>query len=137
MRGRCLNSFHCKYGFLDMENILSHSFPTNDLLLRITSDPDTLHGKPRIKGTRIPVYLVVNLIAAGESIPHILEDYPSLTKEDISAALRYVNIHLGTQPFPLTFYNFRITRVKSPARSFHSLFFFCIYGSFRRLRSHS
>ncbi len=58
-------------------------------LARIVSDPDTLHGKPRIKGTRIPVYLIVQLIAAGESIPVILEDYPSLNNDDIKAALQY------------------------------------------------
>ncbi|HZK76012.1 MAG TPA: DUF433 domain-containing protein [Candidatus Kapabacteria bacterium] len=59
------------------------------LLTRITSDPDTLHGKPRIKGTRIPVYLIVQLVAAGENVQTILEDYPSLTAEDIRAALQY------------------------------------------------
>ena len=61
----------------------------DEMLKRIVSDPDTLHGKPRIKGTRIPVYLIVQLIAAGETIPTILEDYPSLSTDDIKAALQY------------------------------------------------
>ena len=56
---------------------------------RISSDPDILHGKPCIKGTRIPVYLIVSLVAEGESVENIIEDYPSLTAEDIKAALRY------------------------------------------------
>jgi len=56
---------------------------------RITSDPDILHGKPCIKGTRIPVYLIVSLIAEGETVENIIEDYPSLTREDIKAALHY------------------------------------------------
>jgi uncharacterized protein (DUF433 family) len=56
---------------------------------RISSDPDILHGKPCIKGTRIPVYLIVSLIAEGESVENIIKDYPSLTPEDIKAALRY------------------------------------------------
>jgi len=56
---------------------------------RISSDPDILHGKPCIKGTRIPVYLIVSLIAEGESMENIIKDYPSLTPEDIKAALRY------------------------------------------------
>jgi uncharacterized protein (DUF433 family) len=61
----------------------------SDFLDRIVSDPDTLHGKPRIKGTRIPVYLIVQLIAVGETTKTILEDYPSLKEQDIRAALQY------------------------------------------------
>jgi uncharacterized protein (DUF433 family) len=56
---------------------------------RISSDPDILHGKPCIKGTRIPVYLIVSLVAEGETMENIIKDYPSLTPEDIKAALRY------------------------------------------------
>lgn len=56
---------------------------------RISSEPDILHGKPCIKGTRIPVYLIVSLVAEGESVENIIKDYPSITPEDITAALRY------------------------------------------------
>ena len=56
---------------------------------RISSDPDICHGKPCIKGTRIPVYLIVSLVAEGESIESIIQDYPSLTPEDIKAAIHY------------------------------------------------
>jgi uncharacterized protein (DUF433 family) len=56
---------------------------------RISSDPDILHGKPCIRGTRIPVYLIVSLVAEGETVENIIKDYPSLTPEDIKAALRY------------------------------------------------
>ncbi|HWF43351.1 MAG TPA: DUF433 domain-containing protein [Candidatus Kapabacteria bacterium] len=72
-----------------MEHPIPQLPQKNDLLARITSDADTLHGKPRIKGTRIPVYLIVQLIAAGESVKTILEDYPSLTEQDVRAALFY------------------------------------------------
>ncbi len=58
-------------------------------LKRVTSDPDVCHGKPCIKGTRIPVYLIVSLIAEGENYDSIIKDYPSLTIEDIKAAIRY------------------------------------------------
>ena len=58
---------------------------------RISSDPDILHGKPCIKGTRIPVYLIVSLIAEGTSEKEILQDYPSLSKEDLKAALFYAS----------------------------------------------
>lgn len=46
-------------------------------------------GKPVIKGTRIPVYLVLNLIAAGYDFGRIIKAYPELTKGDIKAALEY------------------------------------------------
>ncbi|HHT9111522.1 MAG TPA: DUF433 domain-containing protein [Candidatus Brocadiaceae bacterium] len=60
-----------------------------EILQRISSDPDICHGKPCIKGTRIPVYLVVSLVAEGESIENIIRNYPSLTTDDIKAAVHY------------------------------------------------
>lgn len=60
-----------------------------ELFQRISSDPDICHGKPCIKGTRIPVYLIVSLVAEGESVESIIQDYPSLTPEDIKAAIYY------------------------------------------------
>jgi len=55
----------------------------------IVVDSDICHGKPCIKGTRIPVYLIVSLIAEGEGVESIMKDYPSLTPEDIKAAINY------------------------------------------------
>jgi uncharacterized protein (DUF433 family) len=64
--------------------------PEKDAFLsRIVSDPDTLHGKPRIKGTRIAVYMILQMIAGGDTIETILEQFPSLTEEDIQASLSY------------------------------------------------
>lgn len=60
-----------------------------EMLERISSDPDILHGKPCIRGTRIPVYLIVSLIAEGENVESIIKDYPSLSPEDIRSALLY------------------------------------------------
>ena len=60
-----------------------------ELFQRISSDPDICHGKPCIKGTRIPVYLIVSLVAEGESVESITQDYPSLTPEEIKAAIHY------------------------------------------------
>jgi len=60
-----------------------------DLLKRIIVNPDIISGKPIIRGTRIPVDLILKLLAQGISIKEILDDYPHLTKEDIQAALLY------------------------------------------------
>ncbi len=57
---------------------------------RIVVDPQVLVGKPTIKGTRIPVYLVLELLEAGKSIEEIIEDYPELQPADIKAAVHYV-----------------------------------------------
>lgn len=62
-----------------------------ELFGRITVDPDVLVGKPVIKGTRIPVYLIVELVANGMSVKEILKEYPRLKTEDIKAALLYAS----------------------------------------------
>ena len=56
---------------------------------RITIDPKIMVGKPVIKGTRIPVYVVLNLLGDGYSFEEIIKDYPDLTKEDILEAVRF------------------------------------------------
>ena len=61
---------------------------------RITIDPKILVGKPVITGTRIPVYLILNLLAHGKTINDIVEDYPELTKEDVQAAIAYAASHM-------------------------------------------
>jgi uncharacterized protein (DUF433 family) len=55
----------------------------------ITSDPQILFGKPVITGTRIPVDLLLEKLAAGNSRKEILEAYPKLTPEGIQACLQY------------------------------------------------
>ncbi|NIA18404.1 MAG: DUF433 domain-containing protein [Actinobacteria bacterium] len=56
---------------------------------RITINPDILVGKPVIRGTRIPVYLILNLLKTGYDFNRILKAYPKLTKKDIVAAINY------------------------------------------------
>ncbi len=56
---------------------------------RITIDPEIMHGKPVVKNTRIPVYIVLNLLAGGLRPEEILKEYPDLTREDILACLEY------------------------------------------------
>lgn len=55
----------------------------------ITSDPDVVHGAVCFRGTRIPVSAVLDNLAANETTDRILEQYPSLTPEHISAAIAY------------------------------------------------
>lgn len=56
---------------------------------RIASDPAILSGKPCIKGTRISVEFLLELVAQGAGRAEILKVYPHLTAEDIEQALRY------------------------------------------------
>jgi len=55
----------------------------------IESSPEVLKGKPRVKGTRIPVSLILGYLASGSSPDEIIEEFPDLTAEDISACLVY------------------------------------------------
>ncbi len=56
---------------------------------RISIDPNVCHGKPCIKGTRIMVWIIVDYLANGDSVEEVLAAYPSLTREDVQAALAY------------------------------------------------
>lgn len=56
---------------------------------RIVVDPAVLAGKPVIRGTRVPVHLILGLLAAGESFDDILREYPQLRREDLLAAAGY------------------------------------------------
>ena len=58
---------------------------------RIEIDPKKLGGKPVIKGTRIPVYLILEMLASGMDVKEILKEYPELTEEDIREAIRYAS----------------------------------------------
>jgi len=55
----------------------------------IVSDPAVMMGKPVIKGTRITVELILEKLAAGETVEQILDAYPHLTREGIQAALSF------------------------------------------------
>ena len=69
---------------------------------RIVINPNIMVGKPVIKGTRIPVDMIVRLLAQGMTIKEILEDYPNLMKEDIKAALIYAaDLTEGEDVFPM------------------------------------
>lgn len=56
---------------------------------RITIDPKVMIGKPVIKGTRIPVYIILNLLGEGLAFEEIIRQYPDITKQDILAAIKF------------------------------------------------
>ena len=56
---------------------------------RITSDPDICGGEACIKGTRIPVHIILSHLAAGDDYETILKNFPKITTEDIKASLEY------------------------------------------------
>ena len=55
----------------------------------IVSEPEILRGKPRLKGTRIPVGVILGYLAAGKSAEEIIREFPDLTREQIAACLDY------------------------------------------------
>jgi uncharacterized protein (DUF433 family) len=62
---------------------------TENLLERIEVNPAVMLGKPVIKGTRIPVELLIRKLSEGATEADLLDGYPRLTKKDIQAALAY------------------------------------------------
>lgn len=63
--------------------------PREQLLSRISIDPNICFGKPCIKGHRIWVSLILDFLAAGETVADILENYPGLEEADVYACIAY------------------------------------------------
>jgi uncharacterized protein (DUF433 family) len=70
-----------------------------ELLQRITADPKIMAGKPVIRGTRLSVDYVLNLLAHGATSDEILEEYEGLTVEDIYACLLFASRSLAEASF--------------------------------------
>jgi uncharacterized protein (DUF433 family) len=68
---------------------------------RITIDPRVCHGQACIKGTRIPVYQILGMLANGDTIEELLEEYPSLTREEVLACHDYAASLAEEQVTPL------------------------------------
>ena len=60
-----------------------------ELLQRISVDPKVCGGKPCIRGHRIWVSLILDLLASGMTVREILEEYPQLSEEDVQACIAY------------------------------------------------
>ena len=68
---------------------------------RISIHPEICHGQACIRGTRIPVYQLLRMLACGDSIEDLLREYPSVTREDILACFDYVASLAEEQVTPL------------------------------------
>ncbi|MBU7585222.1 MAG: DUF433 domain-containing protein [Nostoc sp. TH1S01] len=68
---------------------------------RITFDPHIMGGQACIRGMRVPVSLILNLVANGKTVAEIREDYPYLEPEDIQQSLMYAAWLTREQVFPI------------------------------------
>lgn len=73
-----------------------------DWRARIIIDPEVLVGKPTMRGTRLAVEFIIDLLAQGWAEPEILRNYPGLTHEDVQACLSYASAALRAEKvYPL------------------------------------
>lgn len=63
----------------------------SNLISRITIDPEICNGNPIIRGKRITVQTIIGFLAAGDTIEEVLNQYPSLERDDIRAALEFAS----------------------------------------------
>jgi len=61
----------------------------DNLLSRITVDPELCHGKPCIRGLRYPVESILEYLAGGDSVEQVLAEFPDLERDDILACLEF------------------------------------------------
>jgi uncharacterized protein (DUF433 family) len=69
------------------------------LLERITVNPNVMVGKPVIKGTRLTVEFILNLLAHGATVTDIIDEYKGLTQEDIQACILFATKSLEDMTF--------------------------------------
>ena len=62
---------------------------------RIVIDPQICNGRPVVMGTRITAQTVIEFLAAGDSVDDVLEEYPSLTREDVLACMDWASRLMG------------------------------------------
>lgn len=76
--------------------------PGDDLLRRITVNPDIFGGKPIVRGRRLAVEHVLDMLARGDTLETILDGYPWLEREDIQACLEYARRLVAHERIELT-----------------------------------
>lgn len=75
---------------------------TNNLLERIVVNPNIQHGKPCIRNTRTPVYVILESLSLGMSPEEIKAEYPPIGDEDIKSALLFAALLAKEEEIPLT-----------------------------------
>ena len=70
---------------------MAQKYDTDKLERHIVSTPDVLRGKPRIKGTRILLSLILSYLAEGQDLKEIRQEFPDLTGEQIAACREYAS----------------------------------------------
>jgi uncharacterized protein (DUF433 family) len=78
-------------------NLHSERLRDATMFERITSDPEVLGGKPRIRHTRISVEMILEWLASGASATTIVAEYPHLEVEDVQQAIRYASRFLENE----------------------------------------
>ncbi len=76
--------------------------PNENLLKRITVNPEIFGGKPIIRGRRLAVEHVLGMMSAGTTTEELLQGYPWLEREDVLACLTYAWHHIGNERIDLT-----------------------------------
>jgi len=77
-------------------------FPTIMKFDRITINPEVMGGKPCVRGMRVTVSTVLDLLASGNSVATILNEYPYLVAEDVTQALAYASWRVNEREVVLT-----------------------------------
>ena len=75
---------------------------TAEQLALIVSDPDVLHGQVRLRGTRVPISVVLDCLAAGMTESEVVAEYPSVTVDGVRAAAAYGALLARDEVLPLT-----------------------------------
>ncbi len=77
------------------------SYPGSMAFQRISVDPRIMGGVPCIRGTRIPLAMIVRMVADGTTSDELLEEYPQLTADDVREALRFATAHVDQRTIAL------------------------------------
>jgi uncharacterized protein (DUF433 family) len=96
-RAKVMPSTAPQTAFLPRQPELHPWHPVSSISMedRIVIDPALCNGRPVLAGTRITVQTVLEFLGAGDSIEDVLEEYPTLTRDDVLACLRYSSLLMG------------------------------------------
>ena len=82
-----------------MHVVVEDMMRKQELLERISLDPQVMAGQPCIRGTRLTVHHILNVLAFGTTVDEILQEYEGLTREDVAACLLFASEALANTSF--------------------------------------